>query len=497
MLRTHCIRGRSILTSCGASQNFRWFSAASLEKQDVVVIGGGPGGYVAAIKAAQLGMKVSCVESRGSLGGTCLNVGCIPSKALLHSSHMYHQAKHDFAAHGIQVENLSLDLSKMMKNKESSVSGLTKGIEGLFKKNKVNYIKGFGKLSNPGEVIVDLNEGGQQSIQTKNIIIATGSEVTPLPGITIDEKRIVSSTGALSLSKVPEKLVVIGAGVIGLEMGSVWSRLGAQVEVIEFLDRITPGLDVELAKNFKKILEKQGLKFTMGTKVIGAETKGDKVQLTVQDAEGKNAPRIIDADNVLVAIGRRPFTQNLGLEKLGIKTNKRGFIEIDDHYRTNVEGIYAIGDCAPGLMLAHKAEDEGIACAEQIAGFAGHVNYDVIPGVIYTHPEVASVGKTEEELKEANIAYNVGKFPNLANSRARTTGETDGFVKFLSDKETDRILGIHIIGPNAGEMIAEGCLAMEYGASSEDIARTCHAHPTLAEGFREAAMSAYSKPIHF
>jgi dihydrolipoamide dehydrogenase len=469
---------------------------SSSARQDLVVIGGGPGGYVAAIKAAQLGMKVTCVESRGSLGGTCLNVGCIPSKALLHSSHMYHQAKHDFAGHGVEVSGLAVNLPKMLENKAAAVTGLTKGIEGLFKKNKVNYVKGFGKILSKNEVHVDLSAGGSEKISTDKVIIATGSEVTPLPNITIDEKYIVSSTGALSLQKIPGKMVVIGAGVIGLEMGSVWSRLGAQVEVIEFLDRITPGLDGELAKTFKKILEKQGFKFTMSTKVTSAQVVNEKVVLTTEKAEG-GSPQTVEADVVLVAVGRRPFTQNLGLESVGVKTNKRGFIEVDSHYKTSVDGIYAIGDCTPGPMLAHKAEDEGIACAEIIAGKAGHVNYNVIPGVIYTHPEVASVGKTEEELKADGVAYSVGKFPNLANSRARTNGETEGFVKFLSDKETDRVLGIHIIGPNAGEMIAEGCLAMEYGASSEDIARTCHAHPTLSEGFREAAMSAYSKPIHF
>jgi len=463
---------------------------------DLVVVGGGPGGYVAAIKAAQLGLKVACVESRGTLGGTCLNVGCIPSKALLHSSHMLHQAQHDFKTHGIKVSDVQVDLPQMMVNKANAVTGLTKGIEGLFKKNKVTYVKGFGKLKSASEVQVDLLAGGSETLSTKKILLATGSEPSPLPGLEIDEKTIITSTGALSLEKIPEHLVVIGAGVIGLEMGSVWGRLGSKVTVVEYLDRITPGLDNELASSFKKILERQGFKFQMSTKVKGATKSNGKVILKLEPASG-GAESSLDADVVLVAVGRRPFTEGLGLDKVGVKTNKRGFIEIDEHYKTNVDGVYAIGDCVPGPMLAHKAEDEGIACAEILAGQAGHVNYNVIPGVIYTHPEVASVGKTEEELKAAQIPYTVGKFPNLANSRARTNGETDGFVKILSHKETDQVLGIHIIGPNAGEMIAEGCLAMEYGASSEDIARTCHAHPTLSEGFREAAMSAYGKPIHF
>lgn len=466
--------------------------------KDVVIIGGGPGGYVAAIKAAQLGLDVACVESRGSLGGTCLNVGCIPSKALLHSSHMYHSARHEFEDHGVKVENVSVDLSKMMKNKETAVTGLTQGIEGLFKKNKVQYIKGFGSLTSASEVSVATLDGETDTIHAKKIVIATGSEVTPLGGIEIDEEYIVSSTGALSLKKIPEKMVVIGAGVIGLEMGSVWSRLGAEVTVVEYLDRCTPGMDNEVSKQFKRILEKQGIKFVMKTKVTSAvvNKKTGKVEVTTESAAGGDASTM-EVDNVLVAVGRRPFTSKLGLENIGVKTDKKGFIEIDSHFKTNVDGVFAIGDCCPGPMLAHKAEDEGIACAEILAGKAGHINYNVIPNVIYTHPEVACVGKTEEQLKEEGISYTVGKFPNMANSRARTTGETDGFVKILADKETDKVLGIHIIGSNAGEMIAEGCLAMEYGASSEDISRTCHAHPTLSEGFREAAMSAYSKPIHF
>jgi dihydrolipoamide dehydrogenase len=413
---------------------------------DLVVVGGGPGGYVAAIKAAQLGLKVACVESRGTLGGTCLNVGCIPSKALLHSSHMLHQAQHDFKTHGIKVSDVQVDLPQMMVNKANAVTGLTKGIEGLFKKNKVTYVKGFGKLKSASEVQVDLLAGGSETLSTKKILLATGSEPSPLPGLEIDEKTIITSTGALSLEKIPEHLVVIGAGVIGLEMGSVWGRLGSKVTVVEYLDRITPGLDNELASSFKKILERQGFKFQMSTKVKGATKSNGKVILKLEPASG-GAESSLDADVVLVAVGRRPFTEGLGLDKVGVKTNKRGFIEIDEHYKTNVDGVYAIGDCVPGPMLAHKAEDEGIACAEILAGQAGHVNYNVIPGVIYTHPEVASVGKTEEELKAAQIPYTVGKFPNLANSRARTNGETDGFVKILSHKETDQVLGIHIIGP--------------------------------------------------
>jgi dihydrolipoamide dehydrogenase len=469
------------------------------EQYDVVVVGGGPGGYVAAIKAAQLGLKTTCIESRGSLGGTCLNVGCIPSKALLHSSHMYVHAKNDFKAHGITLDNLAMDVPTMLKQKDAAVKGLTGGIEGLFKKWKVNYVKGFGKLSGPNSVTVDLNGGGTETIEAKNIILAVGSEVTPLPTAVVDNAggKIVDSTGALQINKVPESMVVIGGGVIGLEMGSVWARLGTKVTVVEFLDSITPTLDKEIAKSFQKILKKQGFSFKLSTKVTNTVVREDgKVDVSLEPAAGGETTKL-EADVVLVSTGRRPFTKNIGLEELGIGTDRIGRIEVNDHFQTSVSSIYAIGDCIDGPMLAHKAEEEGIACVENLAGFHGHVNYDVIPGVVYTHPEVASVGLTEEQLKERKIAYNKGVFPFMANSRARAIGDSEGMVKILADKETDRILGIHIIGPNAGEMIAEGVLAMEYGASSEDVARTCHAHPTMSEAFKEACMDAYDKPIHF
>jgi dihydrolipoamide dehydrogenase len=469
------------------------------EQFDVCVVGGGPGGYVAAIKAAQLGMKTVCIEARGTLGGTCLNVGCIPSKALLNSSHHYEHAKHEFEKHGISVTGLTMDVSKMMKNKEQAVKGLTGGIEGLFKKNKVTYVKGFGKLSSPNSVSVDLLAGGSQVIDAKNIILAVGSEVTPLPTCPVDNagQKVVDSTGALMLQSVPKRLAVIGGGVIGLEMGSVWNRLGSEVTVIEFLDTITPSLDSETAKSFQKILKKQGFKFKLGSKVTDTKIQTDgTVQLKLEPAKG-GASETFDADVVLVSTGRRPFTQNIGLKELGIETDRLGRVVVNDHFQTKVPSVYAIGDCIDGPMLAHKAEEEGIACVENLAGFAGHVNYDTIPGVIYTHPEVATVGLTEEQLKEKGIQYNKGSFPFMANSRARTNGDFEGNIKVLADKETDRILGLHIIGPNAGEMIAEGVLAMEYGASSEDVARTCHAHPTLSEALKEACMATYDKAIHF
>lgn len=463
------------------------------------MVGGGPGGYVAAIKAAQLGMKVACIESRGTLGGTCLNVGCIPSKALLNSSHMYKHAKEDFKTHGITMDNLKMDVAGMMKQKDQAVKGLTGGIEGLFKKWKVTYVKGFGKLGGPNTVNVDLNAGGSESISAKNIILAVGSEVTPLPTAVVDNdaQKIVDSTGALKLSKVPDNLVVIGGGVIGLEMGSVWARLGSKVTVVEFLDSITPTLDKEISKSFQKILTKQGFSFKLSTKVTNTVVRPDgKVELTLEPAKGGEVSKF-EADVVLVSTGRRPFTKNIGLEQLGIATDRIGRIQVNDHFQTSVPSIYAIGDAIDGPMLAHKSEEEGIACVENLAGFHGHVNYDVIPGVVYTHPEVANVGLTEEQLKERGIAYNKGVFPFMANSRARTVNDAEGMVKILADKVTDKILGIHIIGPNAGEMIAEGVLAMEYGASSEDVARTCHAHPTMSEAFKEACMSTYDKPIHF
>jgi len=470
---------------------------ALADQYDVVVVGGGPGGYVAAIKAAQLGLKTACVESRGTLGGTCLNVGCIPSKALLHSSHLYEHAVKDFSHHGINVGSISVDLSKMMANKAKAVKGLTGGIEGLFKKNKVDYVKGFGKIEGPGKVSVDLTAGGSTYLQTKNIVIAVGSEPSPLPTCPVDnsKKRIVDSTGALELDSVPKSLVVVGGGVIGLEMGSVWRRLGSKVTVVEYLDTITPGMDKEITAAFFKILKKQGMEFQMSTKVVTSKVTDTGVELTVEPSAG-GASSTINADVVLVSTGRRPFTRNIGLEALGIEMDRIGRVKVDSHFRTAVPGIWAIGDCIDGPMLAHKAEEEGIACVENIAGFAGHVNYDAIPGVVYTFPELATVGQTEEQLKKAGIAYNKGSFPFMANSRARCVGDTEGLVKILADKTTDKILGMHIIGPNAGEMIAEGVLGMEYGAAAEDIARTCHAHPTLSEALKEACMATYDKPIH-
>jgi dihydrolipoamide dehydrogenase len=447
---------------------------------DLLIIGGGPGGYNCAIRAGQLGLKVGCIENRGTLGGTCLNVGCIPSKALLHASELYEAAEKDFAGFGIKA-SVELDLPTMMASKEKTVDGLTQGIAFLFKKNNVDYLKGFGKILDANTVDVD-----GTTYKTKNIVIATGSEVATLPGVEIDEKQIVSSTGALELSKVPEKMLVVGAGVIGLELGSVWRRLGSEVTFVEYLDHILPGMDAEVQKQSTRIFKKQKMKFELGRKVTGVskETSGLKVQ-TEAAAGGK--PKEFDADIVLVCIGRRPFTDNLGLETVGVKTDKRGFVETE-HFKTNVGGIWAVGDCTHGPMLAHKAEDEGTAVAELIAGKAGHVNYDVIPGVVYTKPEISSVGKTEEELKAEGRAYKSGKFPFMANSRARANHETDGFVKILADAETDEILGAHMIGVGVGDMIAEVALAMEFRASSEDIARTCHAHPTQSEATRQAAM---------
>eukprot|EP00761_Pharyngomonas_kirbyi_P006924 gb/GECH01006933.1/.p1 GENE.gb/GECH01006933.1/~~gb/GECH01006933.1/.p1 ORF type:complete len:510 (+),score=150.03 gb/GECH01006933.1/:1-1530(+) len=473
--------------------SFRRYSSGS--ESDVVVVGGGPGGYVAAIKAAQLGLKTTCVEKRGTLGGTCLNVGCIPSKALLHSSHYYELAKHNLDNFGVVADNVKLDLGKMMSQKERAVGGLTKGIEGLFKKNKVDYVKGTGTITGKNEVSVATLDGGEAKLGAKNIVIATGSEPVELPFLPFDEKVVVSSTGALDLKEVPKKMVVIGAGAIGLEMGSVWSRLGAEVEVVEFFDSICPGVDKEISKNFHRSLQKQGLKFRLSSKVTDADIRKDGVTLSVESKDGKTEK--LDTDVVLVAIGRKPHTDKLGLENVGIPKDNSGRVEVDDHLRTNVSNIYAVGDSVRGAMLAHKAEEEGIAVAESIAGKAGHVNYDAIPNVIYTQPEVAWVGKTEEECKEAGISYKVGKFPMLANSRAKTIDDSDGLVKFVSDAETDQVLGIHIVSQNAGEAIAEGALALEYGASSEDIGRTSHAHPTLSEAFKEAAMAVYDKPIHF
>lgn len=461
---------------------------------DVVVIGAGPGGYVSAIRAAQLGLKTACVEKRSSLGGTCLNVGCIPSKALLEVSHKFHDAAHDYKDLGIEISKPKIDVKKLISNKNDIVSGLTQGIAGLFKKNKVTSIQGAASFLDKNTIEVTNEKGEKEKITAKNFIIATGSKVTDLPGVEIDEKTIVSSTGALDLEKVPQKLIVIGAGVIGLELGSVWGRFGAQVEVVEFLDKVTPAMDNEISRNFKRILEKQGLTFRLSTKVTSV--KKDKKGATVEVESVKDGKKeTLNADIVLVAIGRRPNTDNLGLENAGIKTNDRGFIE-NNHLRTSADNIFVIGDVTTGAMLAHKAEDEGVAAAEIIAGQAGHVNYDVIPNVIYTYPEVASVGKTEEELKAEGVKYKSGKFTMMANSRARATGDDQGFVKVLACATTDKVLGAHIIAREAGNTIHEVAVAMEFGGSSEDIARTCHAHPTYNEAVKEAAMAVEKRQIH-
>ncbi len=457
------------------------------EIYDVVIIGGGPGGYNCAIRAGQLGLKVACIEMRGTLGGTCLNVGCIPSKALLHASGLYAAAKTDFAGLGIKVGKLELDLTQMMAQKSDAVDGLTKGIEFLFKKNKVEYVKGRGKILGKGRVEVALAEGGTRVLDTKNIVIATGSEPATLPGIEIDEERVVSNTGALSLKAVPKKLVLIGAGVIGLEMGSVWARLGSEVTVVEYLDRILPPADAEVAKEAERTFKKQGLAFRLGTKVTGIEKSKTKLKVNIEPAKG-GAAEALDADVVIVAIGRKPYTEGLGLETVGGTTDKRGVVDVIDGHFKVADGVWAVGDCIHGPMLAHKAEDDGTAVAELIAGKAGHVDYNLVPSVVYTNPEIAWVGKNEEELKAAGVEYVKGKFPFMANSRARTNHETSGFVKILAEKGTDKILGAHMIGVGVGEMIAEICVAMEFGAASEDIARTSHAHPTLSEAVRQAAM---------
>tara|TARA_R110000868_G_scaffold279564_5_gene539633 strand:- start:1298 stop:2716 length:1419 start_codon:yes stop_codon:yes gene_type:complete len=466
---------------------------------DVIVIGGGPGGYVCALRAAQLGLKAACVESRGALGGTCTNVGCIPSKALLQSSHLYDEANHAFADHGIKVGKVEMDLSTMLARKDQVVDQNRQGIEFLLKKNKVTYIKGFGKVTKAKtgahEVSVKDDKDKETSYTAKYVVLATGSEVTPLKGVEVDEKQIVSSTGALTLGKVPKSMVVIGAGVIGLEMGSVWRRLGADVTVVEFLDFILPPMDGEVRKQMQRILEKQGLKFKLGHKVTEAKAGKDGVSLTVEPAKGGDA-ETIKADVVLVAIGRRPYIDGLGLKEAGVKVSDRGFVEADQHYQTNVEGIFAIGDVIGGQMLAHKAEDEGVACAEILAGQPGHVNYEAIASVVYTWPEVAGIGKTEEQLKEEGIAYKTGKFPFTANGRARCNGDTNGFAKILADEKTDRVLGCHIVGAEAGDLIMEIAVGMEFGASSEDIARTCHAHPQLGEVIKEAALAADGRALH-
>jgi len=462
---------------------------------DLIVIGGGPGGYVCAIRAAQLGLKTACIESRGSLGGTCLNIGCIPSKSLLNLSENFYKAKKDFNQQGIEISNIKLNIDKMMSNKDKSVQVLTKGVEFLFKKNKVTYVRGKGVLFSKNDVIV-YEKNKKENYKAKNIVIATGSEVSSLPGITINEKNIVSSTGALSLTKVPKKLVVIGGGYIGLEMGSVWSRLGTEVSVIEYLDHITPGMDREVSKEFQKILSKQGIKFNLNSKVVSVKDQGNSVLVKYIDNKTSKEEKI-ETDKVLVSVGRKPYTEGLNLSKIGIKKDNKGRIEVNEKLQTAVNNIYAIGDVIKGPMLAHKAEEEGIAVAEILAGQSGHVNYQVIPAVVYTSPEVASVGKTEEQLKSENKNYKVGKFPFLANSRAKVNNQTEGFVKILADSNTDKVLGVHIIGPHCGDMIAEMALAMEFGASAEDIARTCHAHPTHTEAIKEAALAVDKRPIHF
>jgi dihydrolipoamide dehydrogenase len=462
---------------------------------DLVVIGSGPGGYVCAIRAAQLGLKTAVVEKEATFGGTCLNIGCIPSKALLHASELFEEAGLGFGKMGIAVGRPKLDLLAMMKFKDEGVDGNVKGVDYLFKKNKIDTVRGAGRILGPGKVEVTAADGKPQLVETKAIVIATGSDVARLRGITIDEKRIVSSTGALSLDKVPEHLLVIGAGVIGLELGSVWRRLGAKVTVIEFLDRILPGVDNEVCRQFQRLLQKQGIAFELSSKVTAVDTAGKRLIASVEPAAG-GAAHTIEADVVLVAVGRVPYTEGLGLEAAGVRTDERGRVAVDARFATNVAGIYAIGDVIAGPMLAHKAEDEGVAVAEILAGKASHVNYDVIPNVVYTYPELATVGKTEEELKAAGVAYSVGKFPFTANGRAKVNLTTEGFVKILADAKTDRVLGVHILGADAGNMISEAAVAMEFDASAEDIARTCHPHPTLSEAVREAALAVDKRALN-
>ena len=462
---------------------------------DLVVIGSGPGGYVCAIRAAQLGLKVAVVEKQPTFGGTCLNIGCIPSKALLHASELFEEAGHTFEKMGIKVAAPKLDLPGMMKFKDEGVEGNVKGIAFLFKKNKIDAFQGTGKILAPGQIEVRNADAKAQTVETKAIVIATGSDVARLNGIEIDEKRVVSSTGALSLDKVPQRLLVVGAGVIGLELGSVWRRLGSQVLVVEFLDRILPGIDAEVGKQFQRLLERQGMTFKLSSKLTAVDDSGKKLKAKIEPVAG-GAAEIVEADVALVAIGRVPYTEGLGLEAVAVNRDNRGRVVVDRHFASSVPGIYAIGDVIAGPMLAHKAEDEGVAVAEILAGQAGHVNYDVIPNVVYTYPEIASVGKSEEELKEAGIAYRAGKFPFSANSRARVNLTPEGFVKILADAATDKVLGVHIVGVDAGNMIAEAAIAMEFGASSEDIARTCHAHPTLSEAVKEAALAVDKRPIH-
>ncbi|MSO14311.1 dihydrolipoyl dehydrogenase [Rickettsiales endosymbiont of Trichoplax sp. H2] len=466
-----------------------------MEKYDILVIGGGPGGYVAAIKAAQLGKKVACVDNKEFLGGTCLNVGCIPSKSLLNITHKYHDAKHNFASRGIECKDISFSLEKIMETKYSTLSGLGQGIAGLFKKNKIDYFNGIGEFETNNRILINSNNGDNITIEAENIIIATGSVPITLPDIEIDEEKIVTSDGALSLEKVPNKMIVIGAGVIGLELGSVWSRLGASVEVVEFADDILPGFDLDVRKEAKKIFEKQGLSFKLTSKVTSAQVIEDKVEVNISSVSSDDSEKM-DCDVVLVAVGRKPNTKSLNLDKVGIKLDDRGRVIVDGQFKTNIPNIYAIGDVIAGPMLAHKASDEGVVVAEIIDGQHGHIDYNTIPSVVYTHPEIASVGKTEDELKKDQIDYKVGKFPFLANSRARTSLETDGFVKVLACKESDQVLGVHIIGDAAGELIAEAAVAMEFKAASEDLARICNPHPTLNEAIKEAALATYFKPIH-
>ncbi|KAI4482350.1 hypothetical protein M0804_008901 [Polistes exclamans] len=489
---------KRVIPGLKTTQQRRYASAVDA---DVVVIGSGPGGYVAAIKAAQLGMKTVCVEKDPTLGGTCLNVGCIPSKSLLNNSHYYHMAHSgDLANRGVIVQNVQLNLEKLMEQKRNVVSALTGGIAGLFKKNKIEWLKGHGKITGKNQVTVLKPDGSVEStVNTKNIIIATGSEVTPFPGIEIDEKQVISSTGALSLTEVPKRLIVIGAGVIGLELGSVWQRLGSQVTAVEFTPTIGGvGIDGEVSQTLQKILAKQGLNFKLGTKVTTAKKQGSEVIVSVEDAKDPTKKEDLGCEVLLVCVGRRPYTANLGLEDMGIERDEKGRIPVNNRFQTVVPSIYAIGDCIHGPMLAHKAEDEGIITAEGIAGGAVHIDYNCVPSVIYTHPEVGWVGKTEEDLKKEGINYKVGKFPFLANSRAKTNLEAEGFVKCLADSKTDKILGVHIIGPAGGELINEAVLAMEYGASAEDLARVCHAHPTCSEALREAHVAAaFGKPINF
>lgn len=498
--KVNVVSARQCLAVFSAPRNS--YSTGSSEEYDLAVIGSGPGGYVAAIKAAQLGLKTVCIEKNDTMGGTCLNVGCIPSKALLHNSHLYAEAAHgEMAKRGIEFDNVRLNLDTLMKQKDKAVKGLTGGVAFLLKANKVDHKQGFGSIVGPNEVTVTTKDNSQQTVKAKNILIATGSEVTPFPGIEIDEERIVSSTGALSLKEVPKQIVMIGGGVIGLELGSVWSRLGSKVTCVEFLPHIGGmGIDMEVSKGFQKILKKQGIDFKLQQKVLGAQRNGDSIDIEIESVAGKTKGEksSLEADVLLVCIGRRPFTQSLGLENVGVQMNQRGQIETNSHFQTNVPSIYAIGDAIAGPMLAHKAEDEGIVCVEAIAqGGVPHIDYNCVPSVIYTFPEVSWIGKTEEQLKEEGVKYRVGRFPMAANSRAKTIDQTDGFVKVLSDDATDRILGVHMINSVAGELINEAALAMEYGASCEDLARVCHAHPTWSESLKEAHLAAYSgKPIN-